>query len=89
MACEHCAGPNSGFAGDVIIEENVEYFDNSHRVLAFQGTVGGDVQVEKNTGTVGIFFNDIGGNLQCKDNDPPPGVFGNVVVGNAEDQCGP
>lgn len=45
--------------------------------------VGGNVQVENNTGGVGIAGNLIGGNLQCKNNFPAPTPgAANLVGGN-------
>jgi hypothetical protein len=50
-------------------------------------TIGGNLEISKNTGGVSITGNTIGDNLTCKKNNPPPTGGGNIVHGNTEDQC--
>ena len=74
-----------------IIDNTISTQIGSGVCIGFLGggnIVGGNVEVENNTGGVGIASNLIGGNLVCKNNlpAPTPGAA-NAVGGNKEDQC--
>jgi hypothetical protein len=66
---------------------DLQYDDNSRRLVAHSNTVGGNIQVVGNDGGVDVSANRVDGNLQCKENQPAPTGGANVVRGSAEDQC--
>jgi hypothetical protein len=70
----------------VVIDADLQLFQNSGPLSAIENTIGGNMQVFENTGGVTILNNNIEENLQCKENNPPPTGGGNVA-GDKEDQC--
>jgi len=48
--------------------------------------IGGNLQVQNNTGSTALFDNSVGGNLQDQDNTAPTQVFGNRVTGHLQCQ---
>lgn len=66
---------------------DLQYDDNTRRLVAHSNPVGGNIQIVGNTGGVDVSGNRVDGNLQCKENRPAPTGGANTVRGSAEDQC--
>jgi hypothetical protein len=83
------AQEGSGFVGDNNrIEGVVQYQGNAGYFTAHNGTIGGGIRIENNTGGASVVGNAVqAGGLVCRGNDPPPTGFDNKITGEKVDQC--
>ncbi|HZC14663.1 MAG TPA: hypothetical protein VE270_11660, partial [Thermoleophilaceae bacterium] len=70
------------------VEGDIQLESNNGRVQHVIGNrVGGNVQINQNSGGVDIVGNTIDGNLQCQSNNPAPTGGSNIVREAREGQC--
>jgi hypothetical protein len=68
------------------VKGDIQFDENLLPLSAYKNTVGGSIQVMKNSGGAALNGNIIDGNLQCKENAPAPVGSGNRAT-SKEDQC--
>ena len=69
------------------VDGDISWQEQDGELVARETSVGGNLEVEGNTGGVTVFADTIRGDLSCQDNSPVPQGRDNSVSGDAEDQC--
>jgi hypothetical protein len=80
----------TSFGGPITIMGDFQCHNDTEMCTAAGATIGGNVQVNNNTGTASnITDNTIFKDLQCQNNSPPPfhNAGPNTVTGNKQGQC--
>lgn len=81
-----CTGPSYPTVSNATISGNFQCFNNVGCQVA-TSTIGGNAQINNNSGYIALNNNYVGGNLQCLGNATGGSFIANAVAGNNQGQC--